>query len=227
MVGDNGRDMSVGRCRRGWVVERKEERSTYSERKELSKSFKKPKKIYASSGRRESKKVYGGKEGKWVMAWERAEWGELHSGQARWARAWAWEAERGWMGREGRRKSPREASAESGLIQLIWAVGFACQWLTRSTHFAGNTVYVRVRSTQYCIITILYVRLRLPRSCFARRSHPYSVPWYVFTTYSIFINIIQLIPRNYVSIGSSANTPNGEQRIVWLTRSDFVHINAT
>lgn len=32
--------------------------------------------------------------------------------------------------------------------------------------------------------------------------------------YSIFINIIQLIPRNYVSIGSSANTPNGEQRIV-------------
>lgn len=47
------------------------------------------------------------------------------------------------MGREGRRKSPREASAglvsESGFIQLIWAVGFACQWLTTIDAFRGDT----------------------------------------------------------------------------------------
>lgn len=44
------------------------------------------------------------------------------------------------MAREGRRKSPREASAglvtKSGLIQLIWDVGFACQWIDA---FRGDT----------------------------------------------------------------------------------------
>lgn len=59
-------------------------------------------------------------------------------------------------------KESEEASAglvtESGLIQLIWDVGFACQWLTTIDAFRGDNIFTTVfyRGGSGCN-TVLYV----------------------------------------------------------------------